>query len=955
MVLPSPYLPKAHAVGQTLPTTWSPFGPRTKNLVATVYGDFTSMFTAFTQGLIDLPDWPIPPSNIPSYLSNPDFFVTSPQPELSIFELDINHHAPFLGVSGLVTRTTTTPGIIGTPTATPGCSTLLSRLVVNLVNKEEGNSPIKDPLNKVIASGPQTFTVTDSGGSNPNGTYVLPSPTGCMPATTYTLTTSLYTGTAKVSIGSGQIVTVTFGVNYNSPSTLKETQAGIEIRRALAHLLDKPSFVQGVAALQGQAACDDIFVSPALGLSGSCNPTVDRVASLPQALLDEDLAEHQWTGAQGVTHEVSAYNLHTDAIGGNNVWWGVNGASGGANAGYSGVADLPAACDHFALAGFAITRSSATCADVANASVGATAPSGPYPHLVPNGQIVLILRLHPPRKAFGLIIGDSIDFLFGTPNGQGPSCTVLYAFLSSFSTPSCTPFYYSSSQISSIVFSGTDLWNLYTGAFFEGPTPDVLYFLMHSQFAGTVCGGPKTSFPANYVFHCDPSFDTQAAAGEFSSFPGEANNLFFAAAVIGHRTVMNIPVYTPIIRSVALNGWNFQGTSIPSRSSLVSVLGQGWEAGAGFWSLLNMRQLPFYTPASPQYAPGGGNPSLIRRGFSQGTMNLSPFRALSFWETEVLSLVYDTLLQVNPLTGGSITGGTSQQIIDWMTTKHSSSFNASSNVTTQKWTLRNDLFWQDGQRVTADDVVFTILAYRDVPSSEVSLGFLPGVASVIDASTLSPDTVQVHLTGQSQFFELDIGRIPIIPHHVWAGPCNWPVGSPDPGPTVLSASSCASPSFDPMASGIMIGSGPWLCKNINTGAIGGSCTQNPDNSIGTQSVFAGGKLIFTANDGYFRGRPGVLNSNLNKFSWADKNNDGVVNILDVADAALHFGQPDPYWNSGQNPMAPSVGTDPSVVDIGELATVVFYFDQRLTAPFTPSQLTGLDPCIDPFFQSSPPC
>src|SRR5258708_28156249 len=93
-----------------------------------------------------------------------------------------------------------------------------------------------------------------------------------------------------------------------------------------------------------------------------------------------------------------------------------------------------------------------------------------------------------------------------------------------------------------------------------------------------------------------------------------------------------------------------------------------------------------------------------------------------------------------------------------------------------------------------------------------------------------------------------------------------------------------------------------------------------------------------------------VNTIIGKFSWADKNNDGIVNILDMADVAFHFGQPDPYWNTGQNPLAPNVGTDPAVVDIAAIATAAFYFghapfnnNQRLTS----STITRLDPSINP--------
>src|SRR4029077_15015790 len=404
---------------------------------------------------------------------------------------------------------------------------------------------------------------------------------------------------------------------------------------------------------------------------------------------------------------------------------------------------------------------------------------------------------------------------------------------------------------------------------------------------------------------------------------------------------MTIPVYSAINQFAALNGWNYQqctGTACANTgASLVSVLGHGFQIG--YQSLLNMRPVPGYVPTQSKYAPGGGTPGLIRRGFSQDTDNLSPFQATTLWDFEVISQVYDSMLNLNPLTGGS-----NAQLVDWMTTSHSSSFNPNevscrgtvcvTGTTTQTWRLRNDVYFHDGTPVTANDVAYTILAYRDIPSANLG----PNVANVatavgLDCATGLPcRTLQVKLQNQSPFYELNIGSLPIIPMHVWAPICGTPPNS---------ASQCGNPTFDPMASGLFIGSGPWVCKNVNTGTVGGSCTQNADGSLGTQFLSTGGKLLLTANTNYMRGPTNLQGSSLQKFSWADKTDDGVVNILDLADAASHFGAFDPYW------VNPTISSG-STVNVQDLATVAFYFGHGLTTPFLPSQLISLDPKIDPY-------
>ncbi len=885
-------VPRANAATQSGLSRWSAYGPNMSNMIISVYSSFSSMFNAFTTGQLDLTDWPIQPANLGAggfcdSSVNPDYFCTSQTSDFGIFQLDINHQASFMGKALTQTRTTT-PANIASSTVGPKsvCSLGFGQLNVILQNQETGNTNILDPLNQVKAvqtSGSPSATVSDSGGTTPTGVYKIP----CILAGTYTVSTTVYSGSAQTSIGSTQNDTVIFRVNWNSVSNVNPTQAGTEIGRALAHLLDKPSFV-GSSILGSSAQYDDIQAPPAQGLSVQGAPA----SLLPQSVLNQDCLEHTWLSP---CQPVSAYNFVADNIAGGAEWWTTSGAAAGVTSGYSGVTDLRAACDDFVTAGFAITPSGSTCADVANASTGTVTLSS-YPHLVPTGTITMYIRTNAPRKAFGQIIADSINFLFGTPNNGG---TVLYG-------TNTSPTYFSISQIANIIFgdgSAPNGWNIYTGGFVLSPTPDHLYSLYDSSFSGGICGGPVEQFPNDYVFYCNPQYDTEVAAGEFATSLANADAFFSNAALIAHQTVMTIPVYSLLDQFVALNGWNYQqctGTPCANTgASLVNVLGHGLQIG--FQTLLNMRTVPGYVPSNPIYTPGGGTPGLIRRGFSQSTDNLSPFQATTLWDFEVISQVYDTMLNLNPLTGGA-----NGQLVDWMTTTHTTSFNPNevscigsscvTGTTTQIWHLRNDLYFQDGTPVTANDVAYTIIAYRDIPSAN----FGPSVASVATATGLdcgpgqACKTVQVKLQNQSPFYELNIGSLPIIPQHIWAPICGNP---PNP------ASQCGNPGFDPMAAGIFIGSGPWVCKNLNTGAIGGSCTQTANGNIGGQAVDVNGRILLTANPNYMRGPTNLQGSSLQKLSWADKNDDGIVNIQDLAAAAacygLGAGSTGPLCSSGQ--------------------------------------------------------
>ena len=915
------------------PTNWSPFGPATQNLLITSYGDFPPMFSAFQSGQVDITDWPMeradlnPVGGFCDSAAHPDYVCTGPTAEFGIFQLDINSHPSVMGVPLQVARTTVTPSAT-TGASAAACSTGFGSLTVNLQNQETGNSAIQDAFNTITAanqpSGSPSATVSDSGNPNPTGTYQTP----CLLAGNYKLTSSIYvaTGAGNVAINSGQNTIVTLKVNWNSNSIFTPTAARAAWGKALSHLLDRPAFNAGFWGTT--ATTDAIMAASAQGLLA---PTGDP----SQAQIDAaDCPAHAWIAGCGTTaHLSSAYNIAADHLAAGSEWWQAAGLAIGVGEGYSGHDDLRAACDYFVQMSFSITPSGGTCDQVANAAAGNVAPAS-YTHLVPNGNIVYYVRTSAGRKQFGTIIADTLNFLFGTPQSSGGG-TVCWG-----PCPQITPKYFTISQVTPPVFQDMihdpNGWALYTGGYGLTPTPDHLFALFNSQFTGAVCAGPA-GVSQNYHLHCDPQFDTDSNAAEFSSGGAVTTALFNRVALDGFNTGMDVPVYSRIDQFVELNGWNYQQIAPHTQSSIVNTLGAGTQTS--FYSLLNMRQVPGYVPANAIYKPGGGDPNLIRRGFSQDTSFLSPYIASTVWEFEIISQIFDSMLALNPLTGGS-----NAQLLDWGTTSHSSTFSAATGLTTQVWHLRNDLKFQDGNPVTATDVAYTIVSYRDVPSQAFASNTAPVVSAAgTDCGPGQPcKTLQVVLTGQSPFFELNIGGLPIVEKALWAPVCGDPVSTNPASP-----SPCANPAYDPMASGILVGQGPWICKVPagfpNAGHIGGSCFENADGTLGGQASNTG-KWLLTYNTNYVRCCPNgasATSSSLYKISYADKNNDGVVNILDLADAAVHFGAADPYW---VNPNIAPGGT----VNIQDLATIAFYFGHGITSPFAPSTLNGVDPQIDPF-------
>jgi hypothetical protein len=975
------------------------------------------MFTTFTTGGpngIDVTDWPMFPNQqgaLCNAAANPDYFCGSQQANFGLDQVDVNHHRSFLGVAQMQSRVTA--AVSASISSSPvGCSTGFGSVTVSLKNQETGVVDQEQKVNnmtliQVLSGGVLGSTTVVSGLTGFNagtpGVYAFP----CVVAGNYLLSNNAYANcptnaACTVLIGSATANQVTFNSNWGSPSTVQYTLAGTLTRMAIAELLNKPQYIIG-GPLQGNGICTDIYAAQPQGFpNGYCN-TGGIVNPQPQPAPDDVLSQYckyitQSETSQGIpaasqlncaalvtsfkggAPSKGAYLLNSTAIGSTQVWWGATGSNTGSTDGYPSIQDVRAACDLLVQAGFVVTPSGNTCINVASAAQG-TATKTTYPHnTLPTGQqLIAYDRTDPLRKAYGQIVIDGLNFLFGTPNNGAPSgntvCAVSYGF--NGGPNGCTPAYYGFGQIFNIIFGdglNPDTWNIYMGAESFGVTPDNLYGVGNSLFASNICGGTPATVLSNYAFECNPRMDTLTNVGEFQdtsqgtaiAFTHETN-IYQNVSYVGIEDVQSIPVFNQLQKFIGLNCLNFEpGTE----GSLVNQLGLGWLAGSlgAYFTYLNAHPNPSYTPSNPSYACEQGSARTLRVGQSQDSDSFSPFQATSVWDFNIMNELWDAMLSVNPESGGP-----TLQTYNWMVSSHTSTFNPAeascspgqgcvTGTTTQIWHLRPDLQWQDGTPVTADDVCFTILSYRDMLAALL----FPSVANVANTNgcvQINSSTVQVKLTSGGPNYDIFIGGIPIIPHKYWAAPCSWPVGSPEPAQSVLLASQCAGVTYDPMAAGIMVGDGPFECIGVagsaNPGAVGGSCSQNADGSAGGQVVSLGGRVKLTASPSFERGPVANQGSKYQKLSWSDKFDTGLVNIADLADAALHFKHYDAYWAS---PLYSSTATCSATggpgtgslqcVDIGVIATIASYIGIGAVAPVSLGASTGLDPNIDHFGSAS---
>ena len=177
----------------------------------------------------------------------------------------------------------------------------------------------------------------------------------------------------------------------------------------------------------------------------------------------------------------------------------------------------------------------------------------------------------------------------------------------------------------------------------------------------------------------------------------------------------------------------------------------------------------------------------------------SPFGYIANPGYRQMSYIYDTLLWKD----------SSGQVTPWL----ASTYRRSDDNLVHTFDLREGIRWHDGRPLTADDVVFTFDYYRSQTLGPLVVFQPYGIAKVVATAPLG---VEIHLDRPDvTFAEALAGTIPIVPRHIWSG-------VEDPGAV--------------QDIKMLVGSGAYRLESYDSD---------------------GGKLLYTANDEYFLGRPFV--------------------------------------------------------------------------------------------------
>ncbi len=277
-------------------------------------------------------------------------------------------------------------------------------------------------------------------------------------------------------------------------------------------------------------------------------------------------------------------------------------------------------------------------------------------------------------------------------------------------------------------------WWVYTAGFGNVLTFDSsLFYRYDSQFVNGLAGIVSPSGPCNakavpsnvardYIYLCSSSYDSNIEQAEFASCltaPGDpatgqthltvtfANCPFtsqlssasaaYKAQDIFGQNAFTIPGWTLQKQFAYLTGW--QG-AVVNKSD-------GFTPPGNFFTMLNA-----WNPSPPV-------PGTVRQGLSQGTGSVSPFIGPTPWDLGVIGSIWDTPGTLNPDLQNRYGVNQAQPYLDWMTIKTdqipvgSLSYAApAGTVAAFRYTLRNDIFWHTGQKLTAWDLAFSYIALK---------------------------------------------------------------------------------------------------------------------------------------------------------------------------------------------------------------------------------------------------
>ena len=641
---------------------------------------------------------------------------------------------------------------------------------------------------------------------------------------------------------------------------------GIQIRQAISHIVDKTSFTSNEAAIAGHAAPIDNPLPTTIG-GGLQEPNPCAWdASFPE------------TGSQCVVGETGGVAYHLQAsTGANGIPWIYA----------PGSADLNAAAQHLVNAGLATGFNSATSVLT---GISSAVTSNPPTFFIRNDNV--------PRLDLGNSMAQEICYLF---TGSYAACPTI---LKTVPGP-ITAFPGFTTGTSSV----QQLWWMYTAAFGGGTFFDSsLYLAYNSRFVSGIPSiqsptGPcdSTSVPsagaANYEYICVPAFDSLSNQMEFSPclsaqgdpVAGATSNLPTSPGN-GFCSGTTLSAHSAGIQAENEYGSKALTFPIMETTDQYGYLNNGWlqVANNAQYGLGN------YFTWLNAWNPSPVIPGTIRQGFKESVKDPNPYIASTVWDLYIYGNVYDSLFASDPLAPS--------QIFNWMTisefqtcatgtttpcNSNSLGYNPAPNTqASYRFTLRPDVYFQDGNAVTAYDVAFSYLSL--VGTGAFQSG---GASDMTGITVLQPYQFDIGVNSLGPFTLPNLTALSIQPGRYWtgAGTSAWDsaitckntgtcgksqytLSGPTPvcDTTRNTSFNCTNfpaslmtinpndvtATFDPIANHIFVGSGAWTCGQVTTSGSG-TCTSSgtmnvPPGGSWTLTRFGAGVSTITQSNTYFR-------------------------------------------------------------------------------------------------------
>jgi len=220
--------------------------------------------------------------------------------------------------------------------------------------------------------------------------------------------------------------------------------------------------------------------------------------------------------------------------------------------------------------------------------------------------------------------------------------------------------------------------------------------------------------------------------------------------------------------------------------------------------------------------PHASSATMLRIGTQYQVDSMNPFVALESSSLAVYKYIYPSLVQYNTA-------------LTAFAPNFATSWSHSSNGLSWTFHLHSGATWSDGKPLTSADVVWTInTVLKDATGGAALLAsYLPGVTS---ATAPDANTVVVSLATPEAAMLANIGRLPILPQHVWS---QYDTGTAGSG---LRTFANAPTTGQPVVSG-----GPFMATQYN----------------------ASGVSLFNVNPNFYGAKPTIAGFGLEYFTSAD--------------------------------------------------------------------------------------